>query len=99
MRPPIEPAADIDGPSIYERLDGWRFFRPVLLGLTAAGAGLLVAPHLLTQSYPTEPGLIGTPSTENGTTWMSPKLVTSSRVPLPSRSTTAWRSVYSPTAS
>lgn len=50
---------------LYARLDASSAFRPVVVIVTAALAGLLVAPQLATQSYPSDPSLLGTPATAN----------------------------------
>lgn len=46
-------------------LDRRRWFRPAVVIATAALAGLIIAPQLATQSYPTDPNLVGTPAVGN----------------------------------
>jgi len=53
----------LDG--LFARLDGSRPFRPVALVVTALLCGVLLAPQLASQNFPTDPGLIGRPADGN----------------------------------
>jgi putative nucleotidyltransferase with HDIG domain len=54
------------GPTdLLSRLDAHPWFRRGVVIGAAVVCGLLIAPQLLSQAYPSDPGLIGTPSTGN----------------------------------
>jgi cyclic-di-AMP phosphodiesterase PgpH len=50
---------------LVARLDGSRWFRPLALAVAAILTGLLLAPQLAIQTYPTDPHLVGTPAASN----------------------------------
>ncbi|MBN1960316.1 MAG: HDIG domain-containing protein [Deltaproteobacteria bacterium] len=50
---------------VYAHLDASVLFRPFIILLTALLVGLLVAPQMATQSYPSDDNLLGTPATTN----------------------------------